>query len=271
MKTTMLIVDKKQLFVDSVNIRAKEYETDEDLINSIKSEGIIEPLIVRQKDTRYGIVAGGRRFRAGIEAGLKEFPVIIKELNDNQAMGLSIQENWQSKKCPEIFIAEKVAELYKNLNTGMQHSEKVKWFEKEIGIKESTLLTYRNMASLGDNFKEQFMYTTRPARRIDTHSAEAIATDNYSPKEQVAIGKEIAGKTRKEAMSFIKKVKSYKDKPISEAIRLSKRIPETISFSVSFDLKVQRAIQKYAKEKDIPVVEVIRKSVEQFLRRGGYL
>jgi hypothetical protein len=106
---------------------------------------------------------------------------------------------------------------------------------------------------------------------IDTHVAEDIAEGNFLERDQLAIGKEVAGMQRSQARDFIRKVKSYKDKPVSEAIRKAKRIPETISYFVSFDLKTQRALQKYAIQKDITVVEVIRKATEQYLKRGGYL
>jgi len=271
MTTTVKTVSKKVLFVDPVNIRASEYESDEGLTNSIRAEGIIEPLIVRPVKGKLGIIAGGRRFRAGIEAGLKEFPVIVKKLDDNQAMGLSIQENLQRKNCPEILIAEKVSELYSNINSGASHSDKVKWFEEEIGVKERSLRRYRSMSALGKKFKKKFMYKKSSGPQVDTHTAEQISWGNYSDEEQLAIGKEIIGKDQKKATDFVKKIKSYKDKPIEEAIKKAKRIPEAISYSVSFDLKVQRAFQKFTSEKQVSSTEVIRKSVEQYLKRSGYL
>ena len=67
-----------------------------DLIESIKEHGILEPLICRPaKDGAYEIVAGRRRFEAGLKAGLREFPCIIRELNDLDCLALSYSENLQ--------------------------------------------------------------------------------------------------------------------------------------------------------------------------------
>jgi hypothetical protein len=57
------------------------------------------------------------------------------------------------------------------------------------------------------------MYKPRSAERIDTHTAENIATGHYSEKEQVAIGKEIIGKKQEDAVAFIRKVKSFNKRP----------------------------------------------------------
>ena len=65
-----------------------------ELSNSIKEQGIIQPLLVRPidtktKETNYEIVAGERRFRAAKLAGLKEIPVLIRRLDDKSAAAIS--------------------------------------------------------------------------------------------------------------------------------------------------------------------------------------
>ena len=58
-----------------------------DLVESIRTKGVLQPLIVRQKkgsENKYEIVGGERRWRASQLAGLKEVPVIIKELTDKE-------------------------------------------------------------------------------------------------------------------------------------------------------------------------------------------
>jgi ParB family transcriptional regulator, chromosome partitioning protein len=68
----------------------------QELADSIKEQGIIQPIIVRPmaKD-RYEIIAGERRWRAAQMAGLSEVPVIIKKLNDDTAMAMALIENIQ--------------------------------------------------------------------------------------------------------------------------------------------------------------------------------
>ena len=66
-----------------------------ELADSIKEHGIIQPIMVRKIDSNYEIVAGERRWRAARRAGVKEIPCLIKELNDHENMILAIIENMQ--------------------------------------------------------------------------------------------------------------------------------------------------------------------------------
>ncbi len=70
----------------------------EDLTNSIREKGVMQPLLVRPSDTGpdvYEIIAGERRWRAAQRAGLHEVPVIIREVDDKEALELAIIENVQ--------------------------------------------------------------------------------------------------------------------------------------------------------------------------------
>ena len=68
-------------------------ESLDDLIQSVKEKGILQPLIVRKKGSKFEIVAGERRYRAATSAGLKQVPVILKDLNDAEAFEISLIEN----------------------------------------------------------------------------------------------------------------------------------------------------------------------------------
>lgn len=63
------------------------------LAESIKRHGIIEPLLVRRKGTQYCLVAGERRYRAAKLIGLPTVPVVIRELSDDEALALALVEN----------------------------------------------------------------------------------------------------------------------------------------------------------------------------------
>jgi ParB family chromosome partitioning protein len=68
-----------------------------ELAQTIKTHGVLEPLLVRQlpRQNQYELVAGGRRYRAATLAGLTEVPVIVLELSDEQALEVAIIENLQ--------------------------------------------------------------------------------------------------------------------------------------------------------------------------------
>jgi ParB family transcriptional regulator, chromosome partitioning protein len=67
----------------------------EELAQSIRSSGIIQPLVVRKIGTRYQLIAGERRWRAAQRAQLQRVPVVIREVGDEQALELTLVENIQ--------------------------------------------------------------------------------------------------------------------------------------------------------------------------------
>ena len=82
-----------------------------ELMASIAEKGIIEPLIVRQKGTRYQIIAGERRYHASVQVGLQELPVILREADDGEVMELALIENLQRKDLTAFEEAEALQQL----------------------------------------------------------------------------------------------------------------------------------------------------------------
>ena len=93
----------------------KNFEEDalQELSESIKQHGIIQPLLVQKKDDYYEIIAGERRWRAANIAGLKEIPVIIKELSELEVVEIALIENIQREDLNPI----EEAMAYKKLLT----------------------------------------------------------------------------------------------------------------------------------------------------------
>ena len=68
-----------------------------ELTASIREKGVLEPILVRPKGNRFEIIAGERRYRAAIDAGLGEVPCIVRETSDAEMMELALVENLQRK------------------------------------------------------------------------------------------------------------------------------------------------------------------------------
>lgn len=83
----------------------------EELTQSIRVNGIVQPIIVRRKDSGYQIVAGERRWRAAQRAGLQKVPAVVKEVDDNKLLELALIENIQRQELNPI----EEARAYKNL------------------------------------------------------------------------------------------------------------------------------------------------------------
>lgn len=84
----------------------------EELAISIRNQGLLQPIIVRLTGNRtYEIIAGERRWRAAQLAGLAEVPIILRELNDEQALAVSLIENIQRENLNAIDEAEALERL----------------------------------------------------------------------------------------------------------------------------------------------------------------
>ncbi len=74
----------------------------DELVQSVREKGVLQPVIVREKDGGFELVAGERRLRAAKELGLKKIPVIVKEVSDADALELSLIENIQREELNPI-------------------------------------------------------------------------------------------------------------------------------------------------------------------------
>ncbi len=125
-----------------------------ELMSSVADKGILEPLLVRQIDSRYQIVAGERRYHAAVQVGLREVPVIVKELDDNEVLELALIENIQRKD----LTAFEEAEAFHQLATrcGYTHEDMARKLGKSrTSITESLSLNampdeVRNLCRLAD-------------------------------------------------------------------------------------------------------------------------
>lgn len=92
--------------------RVMDEENIQELANSIKQQGLLQPILVRKlADGRYEIIAGERRFRALQLAGLSEVPVVLHQVDDETAMAIALVENLQREDLNPIDQARAMARL----------------------------------------------------------------------------------------------------------------------------------------------------------------
>ena len=87
-----------------------------ELMASIAEKGIIEPIIVRQRGSRFQIVAGERRYQAAVQVGLREIPIVIREVDDNEVIEIALIENIQRKDLTPFEEAEALHSLATRCN-----------------------------------------------------------------------------------------------------------------------------------------------------------
>ena len=125
-----------------------------ELMASVAEKGIIEPLIVRQRGGRYQIIAGERRYHAAVQVGLREVPVVVREVDDAEVMELALVENLQRKDLTAFEEAEALHQLAQKC--GYTHEDMARKLGKSrTAITESLSLNnmpdeVRNLCRLAD-------------------------------------------------------------------------------------------------------------------------
>ena len=106
------------LLIPNSNQPRKKFDDNSlnELSLSIKEYGILNPILVRKKDNLYEIIAGERRYKAARMAGLKEVPVIIKDVDDNKVSEIAITENIQRENISPIEEAKSYKEILDKKN-----------------------------------------------------------------------------------------------------------------------------------------------------------
>lgn len=123
----------------------------EDLIASIKEKGILEPLLVRPADVggRYMIISGERRYRAGLEAGLREVPCIEMNVDDRNVAEIALIENLQRKDLTAYEEAEGFLALIERF--GYTHEE----VAQKIGKSRSTVTESLSIAAIPASIRDK--------------------------------------------------------------------------------------------------------------------
>ena len=162
-----------------------------ELMASIAEKGIIEPLVVRQRGSRFQIVAGERRYQAAVQVGVREVPVVIREVDDTEVIEIALIENLQRKDLTAFEEAEAMQSLAERC--GYTHEDLARRLGKSrTSITESLSLAnmpadVRNLCRLADIVSKslllQIVRQGDPRKMIAL--VEKIARDGVSTRQQV--------------------------------------------------------------------------------------
>jgi len=121
----------------------------EELMESIRTKGVLEPILVRAKGDRFEIIAGERRYVASKNLGLKEIPCIEMDVEEQEAMEISLIENLQRK---DLDIFEEADGLKALMNLyGYSHQE----IAEKIGKARSTITEIISVSRIPLNLREK--------------------------------------------------------------------------------------------------------------------
>ena len=100
--------------------RSFDDEQIEELAESIRVKGVIQPLLVRRNEHGYELIAGERRLRASVRAGLKEVPVMVIEVNDSESLQMALIENLQREDLNPMDESRAFLRLQEDFNLGQE-------------------------------------------------------------------------------------------------------------------------------------------------------
>lgn len=112
-----------------------------ELMASIVEKGVIEPLIVRARGSRFQIIAGERRYQAAVQVGLAELPVVVRDVDDAELIELALIENIQRKDLTPFEEAEALFALAER--NGFTHEDVAKRLGKSRSAVTETLALHR--------------------------------------------------------------------------------------------------------------------------------
>ena len=226
-----------------------EKEALEQLTNSIRERGIIQPLIVRKSDDyddKFELIAGERRWQAAQSAGLHEVPVVIMEANNLKSLEFAIIENVQRKDLNPI----EEAESYKNLidNFGYDH-EKVSQF---IGKSRSHISNSLRLLSLPEKLVEM----VRNEKISQGHAKILIGLENAMLLAEKIIKKNLSVRQTESLVRMLKKVpKSESNAKDSNIIAAEKDLMNKIGMRVFLKNKKNNSGKITFEYKDLDQLE----------------
>lgn len=118
-----------------------------ELIASVKEQGLIEPIVVRQRGSRFQIVAGERRYQAAVRAGIEELPVVIRDVDDTGLLEIALVENLQRKDLTAFEEAEALYALCQK--AGYTHER----LAQKLGKSRTVITESLSLNQMPDNIK----------------------------------------------------------------------------------------------------------------------
>lgn len=183
----------------------------QELADSIKEHGIAQPLLVRQVDNKYELIAGERRWRAAKLARLDSVPVIVKNISNEKSLEIAIIENVQREDLNAIDesesysllmkefdltqeeVAEKVGKSRSAIANSLRLNDLPKEIKDSIRKDEITAGHARAILGAGDERKQIQMWKDILENGLSVRNAEGIASSTRQKKSKTASAKASTG------------------------------------------------------------------------------
>jgi len=175
----------------------------QELSESIKNQGILQPLLVRRDESGYELIAGERRLRAAKRAGLSQVPVVIKRVSDEKLLEMSLVENIQRENLNPIEEAEAYQSLISRLNLTQDQAA------ARVGKSRSAVANFLRLRQLPDQIKTSIIDGS-----LSMGHARALLGAESSAQQLGAWRAVITkGLSVRETENLVRRLKAQKKKP----------------------------------------------------------
>lgn len=170
-----------ELLIDEISPGATQPRKDfndeklQQLENSIRENGVIQPIVVQKREGGYEIICGERRWRAGKKAGLKKIPVVIREASNTESLQLALIENIHRQDLNPM----EEAEAYKRLSHEFGLTQET--IAKRVGKNRATIANYLRLLKLSRGFQEDLI----TGRLTMGHARAMLALKTEQEMEEV--------------------------------------------------------------------------------------
>ena len=241
-----LVANKYQPRIHFDDTKAKE------LLESVKSKGILQPLLVRTKGKdSYEIIAGERRWRAAQAAGLHQVPVVIRELSDEEALEVAIIENIQRHDLNPI----EEALGYKRLMDEFSHTQSA--LGKAVGKSRSHVANMLRLLVLSENVQKYM----RDGFISMGHARALITADNPEELAKIVVRDGLSVR-QTEKLAKMAKNGEQELSPNKAKKRTSKDV-DTIAFEEELSTALGLKIELDCLNGESGVLKIYYKSLEQ--------
>lgn len=240
----------------------KQFDADalQELAESIKQFGILQPLLVQKKEDYYEIIAGERRWRASKLAGLKEVPVIVKEFTEQEAVEISLIENIQREDLNPI----EEAMAYKRLMEEFHLKQDA--IAERVSKSRTAVTNSMRLLKLDDRVQQMLideMISTGHARALlalESKDAQAEAAvkvfdEKLSVRETERLVKELLNPVQKKEEKPKNQAEELVYKNLEEKIK--QIIGSKVAINRKTDNKGKIEIEYYSQEELERIVELL--------------
>lgn len=229
-----------------------------DLSESIKEHGVVQPIIVRQVENGYQIIAGERRWRASRLAGKKTIPAIVKECSNLEVMELALIENLQREDLNSIEEAQAYKSLIEEYNMTQEE------ISKKIGKSRPAIANSLRLLQLPQKIKEMIA----EGKITQGHARALLAIDGE--KKQLEVAEKVISQQLnvRQIEKMAKDTKSKEKKETQpdgyqiEINHLEERLKAALGTKVSIQYKNNKGrieIEYYSNEELDRIIELLEK------------